>query len=134
MDNSEETGRTFPSPRGGTESSNSERAQPTEGITMMRWEREDGGRMSRRETTIGRRTRTPTPIPHRVSAMPNAAAGARGDSDSDDGAEVGGTARQTQRPIETATGRPDTLLDQQNQQLTTKTIVMTTCGVMPRKS
>ena len=32
--------------------------------------------------------RTPTPTPHRVSAMPNTVAGARGESDSDDGAEV----------------------------------------------
>ena len=64
--------------------------------------------MSRRETAAERHTRTPRPTPYRVSAMPNTVAGARGDSDSDNGAETSGTARPVQRQHEAATtGRPD---------------------------
>ena len=65
-----------------------------EGLHAIRWQREEGGRMSRRETTGGRRTRTPTPTPHRVSAMPNTMGGAQGDSESDDRGAEGGAARQ----------------------------------------
>ena len=64
--------------------------------------------MSQHETAAGRHTRTPTPTPHRVSAMPNTVAGGRGDSDSDDGTETSGTVRPAQRQHEAATtGRPD---------------------------
>ena len=76
---------------------------------MLRWQREDGGRMSRREMVAGRRTRTPTPTPHRVSAMPNAAAGIRGDTDSEEEAILGGMTRlPQQRQNGAATGRLDT--------------------------
>ena len=53
--------------------------------------------MSQRKTAAGRHMRILTPIPHRVSAMPNTMAGARGKSDSDDGAEVSRTSRTAQR-------------------------------------
>ena len=44
--------------------------------------------------------------------MPNAVAGARGESDSDDGAEVSGTSWTAQRQHEVATRQPDIQIDQ----------------------
>ena len=89
----------------------------TEGTVSLRWQREEGRRISRRKTMAGRYTRTPTPTPYRVSAMPNTLAGARGESDSDDGAEVSKTSWTAQRQHKAATGRPDIQIDQLNQQL-----------------
>ena len=65
----------------------------TEGVASLRWQHEEGGRISRYKTAAGRHTRTPTPTPHRVSAMPNTVAGTRRDSDSDDSVEASGTSR-----------------------------------------
>ena len=47
------------------------------------------------------RTRTPTPTPHRVSAMPNTMAGAPNDSDSEGGEETGGARRLSRVQSET---------------------------------
>ena len=49
--------------------------------------------------------------------MPNTVAGARGESDSDDSAEVSGTSRTVQRQYEAVTGQPDIQIDQTNQQV-----------------
>jgi len=98
MDRGDEINQAFPSQGDRTEGSQSDNAA-TEGVTMLRWQREEGGRMSRRETSGGRRTRTPTPTPHRVSAMPNATVGIRRDSDSEeDGTRQNQTQGQQQQP------------------------------------
>ena len=77
-----------------------------EGINAMRWQREEEGRMSLREAARRKKDRMPTPILHRVTAMPNMMAGAQGDSESEDGGAEGGTARQFRRSSETREGHP----------------------------
>ena len=119
MEHGDDTNHVFPSQGEGTEGNQSDRTT-TEGVTSLRWQREEGGRMSRHEMVTGRRTRTPTPMPHRVSAMPNTAAGIRRDSDSEE--EVAPPRQgqqQPQWPNEAAIGltvSSSQLIDAQNQQ------------------
>ena len=93
MEHGDDNNHVFPSQSEGTEGNQSDRTT-TEGVTSLRWQREEGGRMSRHEMVTGRRTRTPTPTPHRVSAMPNTTVGIRRDSDSE---EEGAPPRQGQQ-------------------------------------
>ena len=60
--------------------------------------------MSHYETVVSRQTYIPTLISYRVLAMPNVAADAHGDSDSEDRAEISRSTRHLQRPVKTATG------------------------------
>ena len=93
MEPTDEQGLQLPS-QGEEVESNRLGIEAAEELASMRWQREDGGRISRRET--GRRT--PTPTPHRVTAMPGAVAGQAGDSDDDEeGGDASGTARRPQR-------------------------------------
>ena len=95
-----------------------------EGLHAMRWQREEGGRMSLREATGRRRTRTPMLMLYRVLAMPNTMGGAQGDSESDDGGAEGGAARQFKRQSETPReGHPATVLTgTMNQQQVVSTV------------
>ena len=85
----------------------------------MQWQREEGGQISLREAAGRRRTRTPMPIPHRVSAMLNMMAEAQGNSESEDGDAEGRTARQFRQSSETREGHPANIQTTsiQNQQM-----------------
>ena len=60
--------------------------EQAEGLASLQWQREEGGRMSRRET----RRRTPTSTPHRLAALQEATARAGEDSDDDERRDVEG--------------------------------------------
>ena len=100
MEHQESSGRATPSPANNTEDVRTEGGEP-EGLNTLRWQREESGRMSSQEVTGGLRTRTPTPTPHRVSAMPNMMAGAPNDSDSEGGEETGRARRPSRVQSET---------------------------------
>ena len=103
MEPTDEQGLQFPS-QGEEVESNRLSIEAAEELASIRWQREDGRRISHRET--GRRI--PTPTPHRVTAMPGAVAGQAGDSDEDEeGGDASGTARRPQRiSIATREERP----------------------------
>ena len=93
MEPTDEQGLQFPSQAEEVES-NRLGIEAAEELASMRWQREDGGRISRQD--IGRRI--PTLTPHRVTAMPGAVAGQAGDSDDDEeGGDASGIARRPRR-------------------------------------
>ena len=93
MEPTDEQGLQFPS-QGEEVESRRLGIEAVEELASMRWQREDGRRISCRD--IGRRTLTPTP--HRVTAMPGVVAGQAGDSDDDEeGRDISGMARRIRR-------------------------------------
>ena len=96
MEHQESSGRVTPSPANNTEDVRTEGGEP-EGLNTLRWQCEESRQMSSREIAGGRRTCTPMPTPHRVSAIPNMMAGAPNDSDSEGGGEETGGARRPSR-------------------------------------
>ena len=67
--------------------------EQTEGLASLQWQREEGGRMSRRETGC----RTPMSTPHRLATLQEAAARAGEDSDDDERRDVEGALRCIRR-------------------------------------
>ena len=100
MEHQEGSGKATSSPADNTEDVRAEGGE-LEGLNTLRWQREESGRMSSQEIASGRRTRTPTPTLHRVSAMPNMMAGTPNDSDSKGGEETGGARRPSRVQSET---------------------------------
>ena len=76
--------------------------EQTEGLASLQWQREEGGRMSRRET--GRRT--PMSTPHRLAALQEATARAGEDSDDDERRDVEGALRRIRRAATEAEEQP----------------------------
>ena len=96
MEPTDNASNVLPSRDEGSDGGQSEREQ-AEGLASLQWQREEGGRMSRRET--GRRT--PMSTPHRLTTLQEAAARAREDSDDDEGRDVEGALRRIRRATET---------------------------------
>ena len=87
--------------------------EQAEGLASLQWQREEGGRMSRRET--GRRT--PTSTPHRLAALQEATARAGEDSDDDERRDVEGALRRIRRAATEAEEQPVIPTENSNQQM-----------------
>ena len=95
MEPTDSVSNVLPSRDEGSDGGQSEREQ-AEGLASLQWQREEGGKMSRREMGY----RTLMSMPHRLTTLQEAAARAREDSDDDEGRDIEGALRCIRRVVE----------------------------------